>query len=167
MSDRGYIARALTVEWHTPHLLFKFCEKEFGPFDLDAAATKENALCGNFYDKDTNGLKNTWTGRVFCNPPYGRGLGEWIEKAIKDLYHHYCESVTFVLPARTGTKWFHRLLGLNSVSIYFIKGRLKFSDGINPAGFDCMLVHMELKASEPFRVCGLARGEDGWEVVDE
>ena len=44
-----------------------------------------------------------WGHTVFCNPPYGRQIGRWVEKASKEK----CKTV-MLLPARTDTKWFHK-----------------------------------------------------------
>ena len=69
-----------TVEWGTPDQLFKDLEYEFGKFDLDPCANKENHMTLNYYGKD--GLKQPWCGSIYCNPPYGRSIGDWIKKRI-------------------------------------------------------------------------------------
>lgn len=70
-----------TPEWATPQSLFDELDREFH-FTLDPAATKENAKCKKFYTSKENGLDQTWSGEcVFLNPPYGRVIGKWVEKA--------------------------------------------------------------------------------------
>jgi hypothetical protein len=55
-----------------------------GEIDLDPAS---NALAqswikaGNFFTIEDDGLKQQWFGRVWCNPPYGRTVNLWLEKA--------------------------------------------------------------------------------------
>jgi site-specific DNA-methyltransferase (adenine-specific) len=45
------------------------------------------------------------------------------------------------LPARTDTRWFHDYCYANGrVTLKFLKGRLKFGDGTQPAPFPSMLV---------------------------
>jgi hypothetical protein len=56
------------------------------------------------------------------NPPYGRQIGKWIEKAY--LSSKDGATVVCLLPSRTDTKWFHELC--NKGEIRFIKGRLVF-----------------------------------------
>lgn len=69
-----------TVEWSTPQHVFDALNDEFR-FTLDPAATKENAKCPRFYTVEQDGLAQDWSGeRVFCNPPYGRVIGQWVEK---------------------------------------------------------------------------------------
>jgi len=70
-----------TNEWATPQDFFDILNKEFN-FTLDAAATDENAKCKRYFTEKDDGLAQSWDGeRVFCNPPYGRGLKHWVKKA--------------------------------------------------------------------------------------
>jgi phage N-6-adenine-methyltransferase len=126
-----------TPEWFTPQELFDKLEAEFH-FTLDPAATKENAKCLRFYTKEDDGLSKDWSGeRVFCNPPYGREIGKWIEKAAMGG----AEIVVALLPARTDTKYFHEYIYQKpNVEIRFLKGRLKFGGSKNSAPFPSMLV---------------------------
>lgn len=76
--------------------------------------------------------------RVFCNPPYGREIGKWVEKAYRENQEHG-NLVVMLLPARTDTKWFHDFI-YNVAEIRFIRGRLKFGDSKNSAPFPSMVV---------------------------
>ena len=68
-------------EWATPQQFFDKLDKEFN-FTLDPCATKENAKCKKFYTIQDNGLSKSWDNEnVFCNPPYGREIPKWVEKA--------------------------------------------------------------------------------------
>lgn len=128
-----------TVEWATPP---GFAEK-YGPFDLDPAATAENAKAPKFFTKAEDGLAQDWgSGRVWLNPPYGRGItGLWVKKA----YEASLKGATVVclLPARTDTKWFHDYV-LPYGKIKFLKGRLKFGGGKDSAPFPSMVVTFNL-----------------------
>lgn len=46
--------------WSTPQEIVEWMESEFGEYDLDAAASQENAVCEKFYSKETNCLKRWW-----------------------------------------------------------------------------------------------------------
>jgi|TARA_Y100000310_G_scaffold331033_1_gene403859 site-specific DNA-methyltransferase (adenine-specific) len=110
------------VDWQTPDDVFVPLEAEFG-FTLDAAASEDNSKCADYIGEAEDGLTTPWRGIVWCNPPYGRGLGAWARKAAAETFR----GVTSVLliPARTNTKWFHQYcLGYGEVR--FIKGRPKF-----------------------------------------
>ena len=123
--------------WETPQDLFDQLNREFS-FTLDAAASPENAKCPKYYTEEDNGLIKGWMPyTTFVNPPYGREVGQWAEKA-------YWESrlgatVVMLLPARVDTRWFHDWI-LGKAEIRFIKGRLKFGGSKNSAPFPSMLV---------------------------
>ena len=85
MTSNFYVsgAAAMTsdsMEWTTPRDLFDELDAEFR-FDLDAASTHENALCERHWTMAEDGLEMPWEGHVWCNPPYGRGIGKWVRKA--------------------------------------------------------------------------------------
>ena len=124
--------------WETPKDLFDKLNKEFH-FALDVCATPENAKCEEFYTKEQDGLKQPWKGTVWCNPPYGRQIGEWVRRAF--LASVSGSTVVMLLPARTDTKWFHDYIyERNNVEIRFIRGRLKFGGNKNSAPFPSMVV---------------------------
>lgn len=109
-------------EWETPIDLFEALNSEFG-FTIDAAATSENAKLPRYFTQSDDGLSKSWKGeRVWCNPPYGREIGRWIEKAAT------CDAdlVVLLIPARTDTKAWHEFI-LNKAEVRFIRGRLKFT----------------------------------------
>lgn len=125
-----------TDEWATPQDLFDALDATFH-FTLDPCATPENAKCAKFYTKEQDGLKQDWGGEViWCNPPYGREIGKWIQKCAE----HRGVAV-MLIPARTDTRWWHSYIDKNpDAHVYFIKGRLKFGDGKNPAPFPSAIV---------------------------
>ena len=127
-----------SVEWATPQDFYDVLNKEFH-FGLDAAATDENRKCESWYTKKSDALNESWSGfgNVWCNPPYGRGIGAWVEKA----YHESVQGVTVVmlLPARTDTKWWHAYID-GKAEFRFVKGRLKFGGCKNSAPFPSVVV---------------------------
>lgn len=125
-------------EWATPQDFFNELNKKFG-FTLDPCATHENAKCEKYFTISEDGLQQNWGGEtVFCNPPYGRAIKDWVKKA-------YDESkkpgtiVVMLIPARTDTTYFHDYI-YGKAEIEFVRGRLKFGDGKNPAPFPSMVV---------------------------
>ena len=110
--------------WETPQGFFDELDKEFH-FTLDVCALPENAKCPRFYTPEQDGLKQPWEGVCWCNPPYGRGVGEWIRRAAQAAGEGAV--VVMLLPSRTDTRWFHEYLyGNPLVELRFIKGRLRF-----------------------------------------
>lgn len=130
----AYMPRSLTDDWATPIELFNQLNEQHN-FDIDVAASSTNHLCDEWRGLDhpdeskRNGLTSEWFGHVWCNPPYGRGIKDWVLKASQ----HY-DQVVMLLPARTDTKWFHEIV-LPNADVEFIKGRLKYGGGSHPHPF--------------------------------
>ena len=125
-----------TDNWETPKDLFDELDREFH-FTLDACATECNAKVARFFSPEDDGLKQAWSGTVWCNPPYGREVGKWVRKAL--FAHLGGATIVMLLPARTDTKWFHDYI-YNRAEIRFVKGRLKFGNSKNSAPFPSMVV---------------------------
>lgn len=74
-----------TDNWATPQDFYDKLNQEFH-FTLDPCANAANAKCAKFYTKEDDGLTKSWDNEiVFCNPPYGREIGKWVEKASKAM----------------------------------------------------------------------------------
>ena len=122
-------------EWETPQDLFDKLNQEF-KFTLDVCALPENAKCDQFYTPEDDGLLQPWDGVCWMNPPYGRTIRHWIEKAYTSSLMG--ATVVCLLPARTDTRWFHEYCQYGKIT--FIKGRLKFGGCKNNAPFPSMIV---------------------------
>lgn len=118
-------------EWTTPKYLYDELDKEFN-FTLDPCCTKESAKCDKYYTKEDNGLNKDWSNDiVFMNPPYGRIIPKWIEKA----YNESLKGATVVclIPARTDTRYWHNYI-FPHAEVRFIKGRVKFGGNQKGSG---------------------------------
>ncbi len=125
-----------TCEWGTPPRFFGEVDREFGPFDLDVCATPENAKTSRFFTKEDDGLAQLWVGKCWMNPPYGREIKLWMEKAFRSAASGAL--VVCLVPARTDTAWWHGYAMKGEVR--FIRGRLKFVGGDYSAPFPSALV---------------------------
>ena len=80
-------------------------------------------------------------GAVFCNPPYGRKIGQWVRKAYEEAKRG--TTVVLLIPARTDTTYFHDYI-YGKAEIRFVRGRLRFTDeegnAYAPAPFPSMVV---------------------------
>lgn len=125
-------------EWETPQELFDELNEKYR-FTLDPAASPENAKCGKYFTLEDDGLAQDWQGEtVFCNPPYGRQLGKWIEKCATEAQKPDTK-VVMLIPARTDTAAFHDHI-LGKAKIQFVRGRIKFSGHKHNAPFPSMIV---------------------------
>jgi phage N-6-adenine-methyltransferase len=125
-----------TDDWATPQETFDRLHEEFG-FTLDACACPANAKCARYFTREQDGLSQEWAGVVFMNPPYGRQIGKWVQKAYESAVNG--TTVVCLLPARTDTRWFHEYC-LPHGEIRFLPGRLYFGDGKGRAPFPSMVV---------------------------
>jgi phage N-6-adenine-methyltransferase len=122
-------------EWATPMQFFRSLDAEFG-FTLDVCATNENAKCDRFYTREIDGLSQQWEGVVWMNPPYGKTIGAWMERAY--LASLAGATVVCLVPARTDTAWWHDYAAKGEVR--FVRGRLSFGDGKQPAPFPSAVI---------------------------
>ena len=127
-----------TDMWATPQEFYDKLNDEFN-FTLDPCATEDNAKCDNFFTADDDGLKQDWSGNsVFCNPPYGRAIKDWVKKSYEESLKTNT-TVVMLIPSRTDTIYFHEFI-YGKAEIRFIKGRLKFGDAKNSAPFPSIVV---------------------------
>ena len=113
------------ITWETPQILFDDLDREFH-FDLDVCASHDNAKCNKYFTKDLHPLEIAWFGNCWMNPPYGKKIGLWIQKAWEEAQKGIL--IVCLLPASTDTKWWHEFI-MKSYEIRFIKDRLYFSIG--------------------------------------
>lgn len=127
------------MDWETPLDLFQELDREFH-FTLDPCCYPRTAKCPKYFTEETDGLAQDWSNEVvFMNPPYGKEMPKWIEKA----YYESLKGATVVclIPSRTDTRYFHDFIEPYA-SIRFLKGRVKFlqnGEALNPAPFPSMV----------------------------
>jgi phage N-6-adenine-methyltransferase len=136
---------SLTDEWATPQKLFDELHAEFH-FETDVCANESNTKCRVFFTKEQNGLLQDWTGVCWMNPPYGRQIGEWMQKAYASAESGRA-TVVCLVPARTDTRWWHDYAMKGEFRL--IRGRVKFVDsqggGEKPAPFPSAIVIFRAK----------------------
>jgi phage N-6-adenine-methyltransferase len=128
-----------TPEWATPRAFFDALDAEFH-FTLDPCATPENAKCARYFTREQDGLAQDWGGqKVFCNPPYGRAIKDWVRKCWEESRKPDTLCV-MLIPARTDTAYFHDYIYKKAREIRFIRGRLHFNESKVGAPFPSMVV---------------------------
>ena len=65
-------------DWTTPKPLFAALDAEFH-FTCDLAASEGNTLCGQYFSQETDGLRQSWSGTCWLNPPYGDPKSKMID----------------------------------------------------------------------------------------
>ena len=124
----GALLSSKNMGWCTPADFFSELDREFH-FNLDPAATDKSAKCARYFTPADNGLKADWGGcRVFCNPPYGRQITDWVRKGYEESKKPGT-LVVMLIPARTDTSYFHDYIFHGKADeVRFIRGRLTFTD---------------------------------------
>lgn len=119
------IFQSRSVEWGTPQALYDALHSEF-EFTLDVCAADWNRKHENYFDKISNGLEKNWRGHTcWMNPPYGKEVGTWVKKALKESRNG--TTVVALLPVRTDTAWWQDNILLNEdAEVRFLRGRLSF-----------------------------------------
>lgn len=115
--------------WGTPPEVFRLLNEVYD-FQLDAASNDENSLCKNHFTLSDDALTKDWSRfrRVWLNPPYGRVIGKWMQKALIESVKRCL--VACLIPARVDTRWWHDWV-LNKAHVTFFKGRLKFIQNVD------------------------------------
>jgi phage N-6-adenine-methyltransferase len=125
-----------TDDWYTPQYFFDKYNKKY-TFELDVCASKDNAKCKKYFTVQQDGLLQDWNGVCWMNPPYGRAISKWMQKAYESCKANKAIVVCLV-PSRTDTKWWHDYAMKGDIE--FIKGRLKFGGAKENAPFPSAVV---------------------------
>jgi hypothetical protein len=137
-------------EWLTPQYIIE----DLGPFDLDPCSPIDRpwpTAKEHLTIKD-DGLWPTWDSWKFiwCNPPYGDHVGDWLEK----LADH--GSGIALVFARTETEWFFRTVWHRASCLLFLKKRITFchvdgTPGKYTGGAPSVLIGYGLEAKNKLR----------------
>ena len=121
--------------WRTPRNVFDALDEEFH-FLIDVAAAEENALCEFFVTEEMDALgPKSWvdylpmtnqSGSAWMNPPYGRGVGSWLERAYNESAQNGLTVVCLVM-ACTDTRWWADWVW-KAEEVRLVSGRIKFLD---------------------------------------
>lgn len=111
-------ATMLKDEWLTPPEIIR----ALGKFDLDPCSPINRPwdTADSHYTASDNGLSRPWVGRVWCNPPYGRETGKWLERCAD-----HGDAVALIF-ARTETQDWVRWIWGSADAVMFLFGRLHF-----------------------------------------
>ena len=120
--------------WRTPPWFVDELVSRLGPFDLDAAATPQDALAPAWIDPTEDALTVDWSTRganVIVNPPYsrlggdGHGLLAWAEAAVRA--RNGGATVAMIVPPAPSTRY-HQLLKAEGELLLHPPHRLAFLD---------------------------------------
>lgn len=138
-------------EWGTPRRTFEHIDRSFG-FNLDAAATKANALCSIYITKEENALRRTWAGTTFwLNFPYSMAAAFTKHARLEAMKPG--TSGVLLSPVRPDTEWWRdNVLQLDGGAGALRTSRFMVETGALWLGFERLIVGVRwLKGRLTFR----------------
>ena len=136
MAKNSNTYKTFNVNEKTPTGFYNQLVQEF-KFDFDPCPLNPTP--------EQDGLNIVWGKRCYINPPYGKAITGWLQKALGEIEKGNTEVAVFLLPAYPDVKWFHEIVLPKADEIRFIKGRLKFGSHDNSAPFASMVVVFKSK----------------------
>lgn len=131
--------KSKSVEYETPTEIVEPLIEEFN-IVLDVCATRENAQCAYFITKYQDAFTKDWSehGNCWMNPPWGRGMKKWVERAREESRKGIV--VVCLLPVRSNTIWWHKNIIDTKAEVRFLKGEIKFNKMERGLWLPCAIV---------------------------
>src|SRR3990167_7584001 len=116
----------MDLGWQTPpELLYPVATYFGGQIPFDVCTTKDNPVnAAEFWTPDVNALNCIWPGSCFCNPPYGKSMRAWVEKAVEQSSSG-TEIILLLSAARWEQGWWQEFIS-KARHVCFIRGRVSF-----------------------------------------
>ena len=111
-----------SVEWFTPAEYIEKARKVLGDIDLDPASCKTAqrvVKAKKFYTREQDGLQQSWSGRVWLNPPYSQpDIAHFAEKMVNSLAD--IQAAVMLTNSATDTGWFQSLAQKSNAICLFL-----------------------------------------------
>ena len=118
-------------EWYTPAKHIELAREVMGGIDCDPATSEvanQTVKAETIFTAENDGRAQTWTGRVWLNPPYAQPLmGDFAEAVSAKFESGEIEQACILVNNATETQWFQRML-VSASAVCFPKSRIKFLD---------------------------------------
>ena len=115
-----------SAEWMTPGYVVTMARDVLGKIDLDPASSafaQKVIRAERYYTKKDDGLLQEWSGRVWLNPPYSRGL---IDRFVTKILASPNVTASLVLVnSATETHWAQELM-CGATWVFFFNHRIHF-----------------------------------------
>jgi hypothetical protein len=126
MSNKGRFLKLKnsSVDYNTPPEIAALIQKFFNnALGLDPCSNKDSYI--NALKKimpPIDGLNIEWNTTVFCNPPYGRGIGKWLKKCSENNY----ETLALIPVATNTSHWRKYIFEIKANVCFLYEPRVKF-----------------------------------------
>lgn len=118
-------------DWYTPVEVLDAARAVLGEFDVDPASShiaQTLVQAKNYFTTEDDGLRQTWTGRVWLNPPYANGvIDSFAKKLLDEIDAGNATTAIVLVNNATETRWFQSLLNRCN-GICLARSRIKFLD---------------------------------------
>ena len=116
-------------EWYTPSAYIEAARQCMGGIELDPASSdiaNERVKADAYFTQDMDGLSQTWSGKVWMNPPYAQPLmGQFADKLKQEVESGNVTTFCVLVNNATETKWFKAIASVADY-VCFTSGRVKF-----------------------------------------
>lgn len=118
-------------EWFTPTEYIEAAREVMGGIDLDPAThevAQRTVQAAEYFTAKDDGLKLSWHGRVWLNPPYAQPyIAQFVAKLVAEFSDGSVEQAILLTHNYTDTTWFHQAEASASL-LCFTRGRIRFVD---------------------------------------
>jgi hypothetical protein len=118
-------------EWYTPKEFVDAARLAMGSIDTDPATSElanQTVGASQIFTAADDGRAQQWSGNVWMNPPYSKGLiGDFAEAVTLKYTNGEIEQATILVNNATETRWFQRMLKKAS-AVCLPASRIKFID---------------------------------------
>lgn len=155
-------------EHYTPQEIIDAAVAVLCEIDLDPCSNSKdtpNIPALDHYTAEDNGLLMPWFGRVYMNPPYGRGangIAAWVTKLASEYEMGNVAEAIALVPGRIDTQWWQTL---RSYPACFVTGRLTFVGNEDSAPFPSVVFYLGENSKRFYEV--FSDLGDIWIRVDE
>lgn len=109
-------------EWYTPPEYIEPARTAMGGIDLDPASCElanQTVQAATYYTAADDGLTQSWSGRVWMNPPYSQpAVTHFCSKLVDELRSGNVSQAITLTNNATETQWFRTLAGVASAACF-------------------------------------------------
>jgi hypothetical protein len=136
-TPHGTLARRQNDEWYTPPEYISLARTVLGDIDIDPASTRlaqETVRAQRYFNKDENGLRQAWRGRVWLNPPFSQPLlSKFVAKLLMEWSARRMTACIALTHNCTDAMWFQDVMD-SAEAVCFAQRRVRFYGPGGPLG---------------------------------
>lgn len=109
LSSREVLASSASDEHYTPSGYIELARSVMGSIDIDPASSEiaqRWVKAEIFYTIKDNGLDKTWNGNLWLNPPYGKHISLWTEKAVSEFDQGNIQQAVLLVRPAPASSWY-------------------------------------------------------------